>query len=114
MLFEELLRAIRESPFFHGMAMEEQMLLARLGRVDEHPVGGVLFRPGETPSAFYLVLDGVVEICREESPEVGLQAVAYLGDDAVGSEDSGLMLFSRFPFEALPIDTYRADGGSPP
>ena len=86
MQFEDLLRAIRESPFFHGMALEEQMLLAQLGKVDVHPVGGVLFRPGETPSAFYLVLDGVVEIGREESSEVGLQPVAYLGEGSTVSE----------------------------
>ena len=35
--------------------------------------------------------------------------VSYLGDDAVGSQDSGLMLFSRFPFEPLPVATYKAE-----
>jgi len=90
MQFEDLLRAIRESAFFHGMALEEQMLLAQLGKVDVHPVGGVLFRPGETPSALFLVLDGVVEICRQESSEVGLQPVAYLGEGSTVSESKVL------------------------
>ncbi len=79
MLFEYLVRVIGESPFFQGMAAEEQMSLARLGGVDVHPSGGVLFRPGDVPSAFYLVLDGVAEVCREESPALGVQPVAYLG-----------------------------------
>ncbi|MCA9772569.1 MAG: endonuclease/exonuclease/phosphatase family protein, partial [Myxococcales bacterium] len=35
--------------------------------------------------------------------------VAYLGDDAVGTEDSGLMLFSRFPFQHLPQTSHRAE-----
>ena len=35
--------------------------------------------------------------------------VAYLGDDAVASEDSGLMLFSRFPFVGLPLKTHIAE-----
>ncbi len=35
--------------------------------------------------------------------------VAYLGDDAVGSQDSGLMLFSRYPFEPLPNDIHKAE-----
>ncbi len=35
--------------------------------------------------------------------------VSYLGDDAVGSEDSGLMIFSRFPFVALPSTTHKAE-----
>ena len=72
MLFEDLVRAIRDCPFFHGMPPDEQMSLARLGGVDVQPAGGVLFRPGEVPAALYLVLDGVVEICREDiqySPE---------------------------------------------
>jgi len=86
MLFEDLVRVIGESPFFHGMAQEEQIAMARLGRTDAHPMGAVLFRPGETPSALYLVLQGVVEVCREESPEVGLQPVAYLGVGSTLSE----------------------------
>jgi endonuclease/exonuclease/phosphatase family metal-dependent hydrolase len=35
--------------------------------------------------------------------------VARLDDDAVGVEDSGLMLFSRFPFLPLPSPAYRAE-----
>ncbi|MCL4218835.1 MAG: hypothetical protein KJ052_17770 [Candidatus Hydrogenedentes bacterium] len=35
--------------------------------------------------------------------------VSYLGDDAVGSQDSGLMLFGRFPFEPLPVGAYKAE-----
>jgi CRP-like cAMP-binding protein len=78
MLFEDLVGAIRDSPFFHGMPLDEQMALARLGGVDIQPAGGILFRPGEVPAALYLVLDGVVEICRVESEEIGRQPVAYL------------------------------------
>jgi endonuclease/exonuclease/phosphatase family metal-dependent hydrolase len=35
--------------------------------------------------------------------------VAYIGDAAVGAEDSGLMLFSRFPFEPLPNPQHKHD-----
>jgi CRP-like cAMP-binding protein len=79
MLIEDLLRVIRESPFFHGMASEDQMSLARLGSADIKPSGGILFEPGDVPSALYLVLDGVVEVSREESSALGMQPVAYLG-----------------------------------
>ncbi len=79
MLFEDLVRVIRDSPFFHGMASEEQMSLARLGGVEIKPPGGILFQPGGVPSALYLVVDGVVEVSREESPALGVQPVAYLG-----------------------------------
>jgi len=86
MLFEELVRAIRDCPFFHGMPSDEQMSLARLGGVDVQPAGGVLFQAGDVPAALYLVLDGVVEICRVESEEIGMQPVAYLGPGSTLSE----------------------------
>jgi len=86
MHLDDLLRVINDCPFFHGMAQEEQVTLAKLGRVDQHMAGGVLFRPGQTPAALYLVLEGVVEICREESEEVGLQPIVYLGVGALLSE----------------------------
>lgn len=86
MLFEDLVRAIRECPFFHGMPPDEQMSLARLGGVDVQPAGGVLFQEGEVPAALYLILDGVVEICRVESEEIGMQPVAYLGPGSTLSE----------------------------
>lgn len=35
--------------------------------------------------------------------------VAYIGDPAVGAEDSGLMLFSRYEFEPLPVPTHLHD-----
>lgn len=86
MLFDDLVRAIRESPFFHGMSHDEQVSLARLGSVDRHRPGAVLFRPGQVPAALYLVLQGVVEICREESSELGMRPVAYLGPGSTVSE----------------------------
>lgn len=86
MLFDDLVRTIRESPFFHGMSHDEQVSLARLGSVDRHQSGTVLFRPGEVPAALYLVLSGVVEVCREESSELGLRPVAYLGPGSTVSE----------------------------
>ncbi len=102
MLFEDQVRAIRESNFFHGMAEEEQMNLARLATYDVQPSGGVLFRPGDVPAALYMVLDGVVEICREESVEVGMQAVAYLGYGSLMCESkvltgSALTSLGHFP-----------------
>ncbi len=86
MLFDDIVKAIRESPFFHGMPSHEQVTLARLGAVDVHAPGTVLFRPGEVPAALYLVLDGVVEISRKESVELGMRPVAYMGAGSTISE----------------------------
>ena len=101
MLFDDLVRAIRESPFFHGMSHDEQLALARLATLDRHFAGTVLFSPGQKPAALYLVLQGVVEICREESVEVGLRPVAYLGPGSTISESkvvTGTTLNSQAQF----------------
>ena len=102
MLFDDLVKAIRESPFFHGMPSNEQVSLARLGTVDVHPPGTVLFRPGEVPAALYLVLDGVVEVSREESSELGLRPVAYLSKGSTVLESkvitgTALTSLAQFP-----------------
>lgn len=102
MLFDDLVRAIRESAFFHGMPSHEQVTLARLGAVDVHAPGTVLFRPGEVPAALYLVLEGVVEISREESRELGMRAVAYMGAGSTVLESkvvtgSVLTSMAKFP-----------------
>ena len=64
--------------------------------------GTVLFRPGEVPAALYLVLDGVVEISREESAELGMRPVAYMGAGSTVSESkvitgSVLTSLAQFP-----------------
>lgn len=102
MLFDDLVRSIRESPFFHGMPSHEQVALARLGTVDVHAAGTVLFRPGEVPAALYLILEGVLEISRQESSELGMRTVAYLSAGSTALESkviTGSVLNSqaRFP-----------------
>ena len=101
MLFDDLVRSIRESPFFHGMPSHEQVALARLGAVDVHGEGTVLFRPGEVPAALYLVLEGVLEISRQESSELGMRPVAYLSTGSTVLESkviTGSVLNSRARF----------------
>ncbi|MFV2071639.1 MAG: cyclic nucleotide-binding domain-containing protein [Thermoanaerobaculales bacterium] len=99
---DDLVHAISESSFFHGLPQEERVALSQLGRAYQHAAGEVLFRPRQVPSALYLVLSGVVEICREEDETAGLQPVAYLGAGALLSESkvvtgTALSSLARFP-----------------
>ncbi len=76
--------------------------MARLGAVDVHAPGTILFRPGEVPAALYLVLEGVVEISREESRELGMRAVAYMAPGSTVLESkvitgSVLTSLAQFP-----------------
>jgi len=99
---EELIRVISDSAFFKAMVPDVRASLAGHGRVVVHTSGEVLFRPKQPATALYLVLEGVVEICREVEEGEGIKPVAYLGPGAVLGESkviTGTMLKSqaRFP-----------------
>jgi CRP-like cAMP-binding protein len=110
---EELIRAISDSPFFKAMVPDVRASLARSGRVVVHGAGEVLFQPKQPASALFMVLEGVVEVCREVEEGKGIKPVAYLGPGAVLGESkviTGTMLRSlaRFPEGGCTIQWPRA------
>jgi CRP-like cAMP-binding protein len=99
---DDLPRAIGESAFFKAMVPEVRSALADHGRVVVHRHGELLFKPKEPATALFLVLEGVVEICREVEAGDGLRPVAYLGPGAVLGESkvitgTALKSQARFP-----------------
>lgn len=99
---EDLVRAIADSQFFKGMVPDVRATLASQGRVVVHSHGEMLFRPKQSATALYLVLEGVVEVRREIQEGEGLKPVAYIGPGSVLGESkviSGTALRSeaRFP-----------------
>lgn len=98
----DLVRAIADSPFFKGMVPDVRETLAGHGRVVVHSSGELLFRPKERATALFLVLDGVVEICREIEEGDGMKPVAYVGPGTVLGESkvitgTALKSEARFP-----------------
>jgi len=93
-----LVKAVSESAFFHAMDEEERVTLAHESKLVEHGEGEVLFEPPEPPSALYLVVDGVVEVCRRESPDGEPVRVAYLGEGATLAESK---VVTGTPFSSL-------------
>jgi CRP-like cAMP-binding protein len=94
-------RAIADSQFFKAMAADIRGSLAANSRVVVHGAGEVLFRPNQLASALYLVLEGVVEICRDEEGD-GMKPVAYVGAGSVLGESkvitgTPLKSLARFP-----------------
>ncbi len=84
------------------MVPDVRETLAGHGRVVIHGSGELIFQPKQRATALYLVLEGVVEICREIEEGDGLKPVAYVGPGTVLGESkviTGTPLKSeaRFP-----------------
>lgn len=94
---DDTIRAISDSPFFHGLAQEEKVVLAQLAKRRTHAQGEEIFRPGQTPSALYLVAEGVVEVARAEASTGAQEIVAYLGPGATLAESK---VISGTPFRS--------------
>jgi hypothetical protein len=80
------------------MAEEERVALAQLGELCKHADGETLFRPGDVPTALYLVVEGVAEISRRELRGGELEPVAYVGS---GATLAASKVITGTPFEAL-------------
>lgn len=94
----DLVRAISESPFFQAMDEGERIALANEGQLVGHGSGDVLFRPRQVPDALFLVLDGLAEISRKETPDGEYEPVAYAGAGAVLCASK---VVTGTPFESL-------------
>ncbi|MBP1621902.1 MAG: hypothetical protein H6Q02_2669 [Acidobacteria bacterium] len=94
----EIIKAITDSAFFHGVAYEERAALAEVVQVIQHGEGESLFQPRQLPTALYLVSEGVVEISRRQAPEGDLEPVAYRGPGAVLAESK---VITGTPFNSL-------------
>ena len=84
---EELQTLIADSPFFGGLDAEERLVFATAGRVETHAAGVPLFEPRTAPTTLWMVLEGLVEVCRQEDPSAPSEAVAYMGPGAVLGEN---------------------------
>lgn len=81
---------------FDGIAERGLMRIAEIATEEEHRLGQVIFREGESGAALYLILEGKVRISREVSG-MGEEALAVLGPgDAFGE----MSLIDDFPRSA--------------
>lgn len=75
---QDLLEALRNVSFLHGIADEHLVKLAQVARLVRQEEGKVIFREGEPASNIFLIVDGTVslEIC---SPGLGCRRVLTAG-----------------------------------
>lgn len=60
--------ALKRSPLFHDLSRKELEALAKVTEDMEIAAGTVLTRQGDTGREFFVVLDGEVEITRDDRP----------------------------------------------
>lgn len=95
---EEFVKFVTESGFFHAIAYEERVALAEIAQLFRHDGGEILFRPRQLPTSLYLVVDGVAEISRKDSPGGDFEPVAYRGPGATLAESK---VITGTPFNSL-------------
>lgn len=91
-------KMLTDSAFFHAVAHEERVVLAEVAQYFRHQEREILFRPRQLPTALYLVVEGVVEISRQEVPDGDLEPVAYRGPGATIAESK---VITGTPFNSL-------------
>ncbi len=94
----DFIKLLADSAFFHAVSHEERVALAEVAQHFRHREGEILFRPRQLPTALYLVVDGVVEISRQEVPDGDLEPVAYRGPGATVAESK---VITGTPFNSL-------------
>lgn len=82
----EDLEFLKECDLFAGLDEELIAQIAGRGELVSLPVGAKLFEIGQPTRNFYVIKNGVIEICRPDQERLGeLRAVAYLGpSDSMG------------------------------
>jgi len=95
---DELIRLIGDSPFFGSLGAEERLVFAREGRLSTYESGRALFEPREAPTTLWLVVEGLVEICRQEDPFGPFEAVAYMGPGVLIGENK---IITGTPFQSM-------------
>jgi aspartate ammonia-lyase len=112
---EEILRVLRSSDIFAGLADATVERLAPAAQWRELEAGEVLYRAGLPREALYLLVEGRLEVVREHDEEVERLSVlgpgAALGEGALlhsAAHSTTARAMSRLRFLALPVDAVRA------
>jgi CRP/FNR family transcriptional regulator, cyclic AMP receptor protein len=71
---------LRKLPLFHALGPAHLEALAAVFERAHLPAGEVLFRAGETPSQFLLLVDGEVTLAHDGEPRFRLTPIAPIGE----------------------------------
>ena len=77
MNFEETVRFLEGSALFADVTPEQLRAVAASATIENHPAGSIIIEEDAPSDYFYLIVDGKVDIYREEKHLI--QQRAYLG-----------------------------------
>ena len=81
---QQLQQILTELRFSAGLSDDDQQKLAEVSRVQEYPVGTVIFTEGSTPADLYLLRSGRVELCMTVPARGCLPILTLEAGDLVG------------------------------
>ena len=101
-----LVEHLQAIPLFSGTTRKQRTALARLGKVVNWKAGTVGVKEGSKGVAFFLIVDGTVEVRRDGRPLVRLRSGDFFGEaglltgaprnaDVVAIEDTTLFAIAR-------------------
>ena len=85
---QQRLEFLRETSLFAPVPSEALVSICRITQEQDHPAGHVLIREGEQGNSLYLIVDGEVEILKEDTPVMTLnQRGTCIGEMALMSDE---------------------------
>jgi CRP-like cAMP-binding protein len=105
----ETVRLLQHVPIFAGLTPRQAGSMARDGKERTYPVGSVVVREGDEGQAFYLLLEGKVEVRRKSRRLATLGPGQFFGEmalfanqprsaDVVAVEPTRCLILARWEF----------------
>lgn len=112
---KQLVEKLKDVPLFHQTTKKQRKTLARLGKVLEWKAGHTAIKQGTKGAAFFLILDGSVDVVADGNTVARLNDGDFVGEialientprnaDVVAVTDTTVFAFSR-PGLAAALET---------
>jgi CRP-like cAMP-binding protein len=112
---KQLVEKLKDVPLFHQTTKKQRKTLARLGKVLEWKAGATAIKQGSKGAAFFLILDGSVDVIADGNSVARLNDGDFVGEialientprnaDVVAVTDTTVFAFSR-PGLAAALET---------
>lgn len=112
---KQIIEQLKEVPLFHQTTKKQRKTLARLGKVLQWEAGKLAIKQGSRGAAFFLILNGTVDVIVDGQPVARLDDGDFVGEialiegtprnaDVVAVTDTTVFAFAR-PGLAAALET---------